>query len=114
MILSGDQSIHYYIVASTSVVKSALEEHRDNLYDSFHEFVDSFHYEYDAIAKNQSNRDANIQAAQIEQNKRKTFLGRFALRNFQKDYEDVALPANCSAMTFSQMVTELKKMLETH
>ena len=62
-------------MATTSIVKFDPEAHRDNLYDSFCEFVDSFHYEYDAIAKDPPEGDANIQAAWIEQNKRKIFLG---------------------------------------
>ena len=65
-------------MATTWIVKFDPEAHRDNLFDSFCEFVDSFYYEYDAIAKDPPEGDANIQAAWIEQNKRKIFLGWFA------------------------------------
>ena len=108
MILSVDHNIQYFIMASTSVVKFDQEEHRDNLYDSFSEFVDSFHYEYDTIPKDPPDRDANTQAAWIEQNKRKIFLVRFASRKLKKDYEDAVILANRSTMTFSQMVIALK------
>ena len=50
-------------MATTSIVKFHPEAHRDHLYDSFCEFVDLFHYEYDAIAKDPVEGDANIQAA---------------------------------------------------
>ena len=50
-------------MASTSVMKFDHEERRDNLYDLFCEFVDSFHYEYDAIAKDPPEGDANAQPA---------------------------------------------------
>ena len=85
-----------------------MEEHRDNSYDSLCEFVDSFHYEYDAIPKDPRDRDANMQAMWVEQNKRNIFLGKFVSRNLKKDYEDAVIPANCNTMTFSMMVTEFK------
>ena len=69
-------------------------------------FVDSFHYEYNAIAKDPPDRDA-----WIEQNKREIFLWRFASRNLQKDYEDAVIPANSGTMTFSQTVTEFKNII---
>ena len=50
-------------MASTSAVKFDLQEHRNNLYDSFCAFLDSFHYEHDAIAKGPPDIDANMQAA---------------------------------------------------
>ena len=72
-------------MATTSIVKFDPEAHRDNLYNLLCEFVDSFHYEYDAIAKDPPEGDANTQVAWTEQNKRKTFLGQFASRNLQKN-----------------------------
>ena len=49
-----------------------------------------------------------MQAAWIERSKRKIFLGPFASRNLQKDYEDVVQTESRSTMTFTQLVTELK------
>ena len=95
-------------MATTSIAKFDPEAHRDNLYDSFCEFVDSFHYEYHAIARDPPQGDASIQAAWIERSKRKIFLGPFASRNLQKDYEDVVQTESRSTMTFTQLVTELK------
>ena len=63
--------------------------HPENLYDAFVEFVDSFKYQYDAIAKEpSSNLSETEKLAWIQQNMRKQFLGKFSSRNFQKDYED--------------------------
>ena len=97
-------------MVTTSIVKFYPQAHMDNLYDSFCEFVDSFHYEYDAIPKDPPEGDANTQAIWIEQNKRKIVLRRFASRNLQKDYEDVVQPECRSTMPFTQMVTELKNL----
>ena len=60
-------------MATTSIVKFDPEAHRDNLYDSFCEFVDSFHYEFDAVTKDPPEGDVNTQAAWIEQIKGKYF-----------------------------------------
>ena len=92
-----------------SVVKFNPEEHRDNLFDAFCEFIDTFQYEYDAIAKDPPEGDDATQAAWIEQNKRKIFLGRFASRNLQKDYEDVVSEAERRTVTFTIMVNRLKE-----
>ena len=39
------------------------EPHRDHVYDAFKEFIESFLYEYDAIAKDPLTGDAPTQAA---------------------------------------------------
>ena len=92
-----------------SVVKFNPEDHRDNLYDTFCEFIETFHYEYDAIAKDPPEGSNDTQTAWIEQNKRKIFLGRFASRNLQKDYEDVVAENDRRNITFTEMVRRLKE-----
>ena len=64
------------------------EVHRNNVYDAFSEFVETFRYEYEAVAKDPPtslNNDAQIEW--IKKDMRKLFLGKYASRNFQKDYE---------------------------
>ena len=97
------------IMAMNNVVdKFDPEPHRDNVYDAFKEFIESFQYEYDAIAKDPPTGDAPTQAAWVEQNKRKIFLGRFASRNLQKDYEDAVTEGERSNLTFTEMVSKLQ------
>lgn len=85
------------------------ELHRKNVHDAFNEFVESFHYEYDAIAKDPpSALSATEKATWIEINKRKIFLGRFASRNFQRDFEDTVPMVNRSSLKFSELVRLLK------
>ena len=70
-----------------STPKFDPEEHQNNVYEAFSDFVDEFTYEYDAIAKDPpKDLDENAKAAWIEQNKRKVFLGKFASRNLQKHF----------------------------
>ena len=55
------------------------EDHKNNVYEAFVEFVDEFKYEYDAIAKDPP-KDLENDAARtawVKQNKRKIFLGKF-------------------------------------
>ena len=88
------------------------ELHKGNTYDAFVDFVDSFAYEYDAIAKEppSSLKEPAEIDAWIQQNKRKQFLGRFASRNCQKDYEEeVPQQEDRNKMTFNGMVDVLKK-----
>ena len=97
------------IMAMNNVVdKFDPELHRGNVYDAFKEFIESFQYEYDAIAKDLPTGDAPTQAAWVEQNKRKIFLGRFASRNLQKDYEDAVTDGERSNITFTEMVSKLQ------
>ena len=87
------------------------ELHKGNTYDAFVDFVDSFVYEYDAIAKEPPNHlkePAEIEVW-IQQNKRKQFLGRFASRNFQKDYEEEISLNERSNISFTRMVEALKQ-----
>lgn len=87
------------------------ELHKGNTYDAFMDFIDSFAYEYDAIAKEPPStlkEQAEIDAW-VQQNKRKQFLGRFASRNCQKDYEEEVPQENRDNMTFKGMVEALQK-----
>ena len=57
--LSSDENTQNYIMVTTSIVKFDSQAYRDQLYDSFCEFVDSFHYEYDAICQGSTGRWCN-------------------------------------------------------
>ena len=79
-------------------------------YDAFSDFVEAYAYEYEATAKDPpATLNAEEKVAWIEVNKRKLFLGRFASRNFQKDFEEVVLEADRSTITFTDMVDKIKE-----
>ena len=85
------------------------EDHKNNVYEAFVEFVDEFKYEYDAIAKDPpKDLDDDARAAWVKQNKRKVFLGKFASRNLQKDFEEAVTEAQQSTITYDEMITALK------
>ena len=46
-----DSKSEYTIMASAHLTKFDPTDHMGNLYDAFCEFIDSFRYEYEAIAK---------------------------------------------------------------
>ena len=76
---------------NSTMKKFDPEEHKGSVYEAFNEFVEEFRCEYDTIAKDLP-RELESNDAQedwIQQNKRKIFLGRFASRNLQKEYEEV-------------------------
>ena len=83
------------------------EPHRENVYDAFNEFVNAFAYEYEAIAKDPPSDTVNKESW-VELNKRKIFLGRFASRNLQVDYEDAVPTEERSTITFTTMVQRLQ------
>ena len=86
------------------------EEHQNNVYDAFAEFVEEFAYEYDAISKEPPrDLDAAAETAWVLQNKRKVFLGKFATRNLQKDFEEVVPAEERSTVTFDAMIARLKE-----
>ena len=88
---------------------SSPEEHQNSVYEAFCDFVDEFAYEYDAIARDPpKDLNAAAQAAWIQQNKRKVFLGKFPSRNLQKHFEEAVPADQRSAMTFDNMVATLK------
>ena len=84
------------------------ELHPDDLYDAFNEFVESFQYEYEIITKDLPAGDAEAKAAWIQQDKRKQFLGRYASRNCQRDFEDATTGNERATLTFNDMVDKLK------
>ena len=82
-------------------------EHPGNVYESFIEFIESFEYEYEAIAKQPPAGTTDI-PGWTALDKRKQFLGRYASRNLQKDYEDETTTAERTTMTFDDTVNKLK------
>ena len=58
------------MATDSSIIKFDPAIHQDNVYDAFCEFLDSFGYEYEAIAKDPPAGDANEQLQWIELNKR--------------------------------------------
>ena len=94
---------------ATSLTKFDPEEHKGSAYKAFLEFLDSFYYEYDAIAKEPPKEQETVvqKAAWIEQNKRKIFLGKFASKNLQREYKEVTTSAERITMTYADMATKL-------
>ena len=82
-------------------------DHPGNLYEAFGEFIDSFKYEYDAIAKAPPTGTTDVDAW-IQLDKRKQLLGRFSSRNFQRDFEDETTLEERSTITFDQAVAKMK------
>ena len=77
--------------------------------ESFDEFVSSFHYTYEAIARDPPNKFTPLEkAVWIDQNKRKLFLGRFASRNLQKEYEEAISEEERDILSFSALVRKLR------
>ena len=62
-----------------STQKFDPEEHTNNVYEAFCDFLEEFNYEYEAMAKEPPRDLANAGevAAWVSQNKRKVFLGKF-------------------------------------
>ena len=84
--------------------------HGNNLYDAFQEFVDSFHYEYEVVAKQPAATLTDEEkAAWVLQDKRKVFLGKYASRTLQRHSEDEVAVAERSTITFDAMVGKLKE-----
>ena len=90
------------------------EEHKGNAYEAFLEFIESYHYEYDAISKEppKSLETAQARASWIEQNKRKIFLGKFASRNLQREYEEITNEQERTSMSFADMVKKIREHLK--
>ena len=84
-------------------------EHKNNVYEAFCDFLDEFKYEYAALAKDPpKDLDDAGKVAWTAQNKRKMFLGKFASRNLQKDYEEAVPAAQQDTITYDAMITLLK------
>ena len=100
--------------AATALPKFDQEDYQGNAHQAFQEYVDSFAYEYDAIAKEPPKElDAAGKAAWVEQNKRKLFLGRFASRNLQRAFEAVTTTDERSTLTFKDLVSKLNEHFKT-
>ena len=101
--------------AKTVLEKFDQEIHKGNAFQAFQDFIDSFRYEYEAIAKDPPRDlpDETAKLAWIEQNKRKIFLGRFASRNLQRAYEEITTDAERSTLPFTILVTRLKEHFKT-
>ena len=94
-------------MASSHMKKFDPADHPGCFYDAFCEFVDSFAYEYAAIAKAPPAGTTDVNAWSAL-DKRKQFLGKYASRNLQKDLEDEATTQEINAFTFDEIVTKLK------
>ncbi len=81
--------------------------HPGNVHDAFSDFVEAYAYEYAAIAKPVPAGTQDI-PAWTEQDKRKIFLGRFASRNLQRDFEDETEEAERTTITFTAAIAKLK------
>ena len=82
-------------------------DHPGNVYDAFCNFCDSFAYEYEAIAKPPPTGTVDT-AAWTAQDKRKQFLGGFASRNLQIDFESETLEAERATLTYADTIKKLK------
>ena len=67
-------------------------------------------YEYEAITKQTPDGCADEEAWQA-QNMRKQFVGKYASRNFQRDFEDTVPEASRRTLTFDEF---MKKMSERY
>ena len=81
-------------------------DNQDNLLEAFNHYVSTFHYTYDAVAKDPP---AAITAEDDkkkwhEENKRKLFLGRYSSRELQQEYEECVKEEERSTMTFTKLV----------
>ena len=89
-------------------------DHPTNLYDAFTNYVESFIHEYEAITKDPPSEEKDS-TKWHELNRRKQFLGKFASRNFQKDFEDCATATERTMLTFlaiSQHILEYAKRID--
>lgn len=93
-------------VPASSLAKFDPESHRNNVFNAFTEYVDSFEFEYEAIAKEPP---ASVVDKEhwIDVQKRKTFMGRYASRVFQIEYKDTIPEAERSDLKFSDMVRKM-------
>ncbi len=73
--------------------------------------MEAFQYEYDAIAKDPPS-EVTDKDKWIEINKWKVFLGRYASRTFQKDYEDTVVPTQRTDLKFKDLVAKMKSRNE--
>ena len=97
----------------TSTPKFEPEDHQNNIYEAFSEFVEEFTYEYGYLAKDPPKDLSDAEkAAWVEQNKRKVFLGKFSSRNLQKIFEEEVPEAERSTIEYKDMIKKLKDHFE--
>ena len=78
-----------------------------NVLKNFLEFVAAYAYEYEAITK--SPPEGVDAVAWHAQNKRKQFLGKYASRTFQRDFEDAVSEDRRHTLTFEDLVSVISK-----
>ena len=86
-------------------------DHQDNVLEAFNHYISTFHYTYDAIAKDPptSVTEEEDKKSWHEVNKRKMFLGRYSSRELQQEYEECVEEGNRGSMTFTNMVRALQE-----
>ena len=95
------------MASARAAVRFDPEEHPGTVYDAFADFVDSFAYEYEALGRVPPTGTPDA-AAWTNLDKRKQFLGRYASRQLQLDFEAETTTAERAGITFDDMVTKLK------
>jgi hypothetical protein len=84
------------------------QQHSENLLEAFNEYLNGFEYAYQAIAKDPP-ATADNAATWINTNKRKIFLGKFATRNLQKEYEETTTEEERTMLGFTEMVAKFRE-----
>ena len=82
-------------------------EHVGNVYDAFVDFLGSFAYEYEVLAKPPPAGTLDA-AAWTQQDKRKYLLGRFASRNLQLDFEAETTEDERATISYDATIQKLK------
>ena len=86
---------------------------KGELLSKFNDFIKSFYYSYDAIAKDPPGTlDAGGKTAWVGQDMKKIFLGKFVSRNLQKELEAVSNEDDRKTMTFIQVTDLLKQRFQ--
>ena len=75
--------------------------HQENLLEAFNNFVSTYHYIYDAVAKDPPStvQQEDAKKEWHELNKRKIFLGRYSSRELQQEYEECVQEEARTTMT---------------
>ena len=86
----------------------------EHVCQAFDDFMLSFDYTYESIAKDPPSTVTGDDAvkAWTEQNKRKVFLGKFASRNLQKEYEEITTETERATMTFKTMKEKFQQRFQ--
>lgn len=96
--------------ANSHQAKFDPDRYPDGLLEAFNDFLATFIYSYEALAREPP---ANLQPAQrrlwLGKDKRRVFLGKFAHRNLQKRYEDITTQQERDDMTYERMVARFQQ-----